>query len=1006
MSIKTMQCIVLLLFSVTLLYGQDTRRVSGTITDSNGDAIPGVSIRVKSTTNGTLTDIDGNYSLNVSDADVLVFSYVGYETQEVRVGSQSTISIAMQDGIELNEVIVVGYGSQRIEDLTGSLNVISSEQLAQVPTPSFQDALQGSAPGLQVVALDGAPGAGISVRVRGIGSINASNSPLYVIDGLPVTSSSTDVTTTDFDNGGRSANPLASINPNDIESIVVLKDAASTAIYGSRGANGVVLITTKGGKKGPAKIDLLTSVGFSTFAFDNLLEPLNEEQYRQLYVEGRLNAGTFATEQEALDDYLNTFPDAANTNWIDEMTQTGITQQYDLSISGGTDNMQYFISGSYYGQEGVVVNNVFDRYSSRVNLTGKVTDKLSISNNLSLSYFEQRGITDGTRWQAPFYVGFLMAPAIPVLDADGQYYGDHTFFMGANNPVGHLYDDRREREQSRIINNFTASYEIIEGLTFKTAWSIDVLNVDDFIYNNPRYGDGRNVSGTAQEAATDVTNWLGTQTLTYDKVINNNHTINVTVGYEAQKVATDQVDAGGEGFSHPDLKTLSTVANANLQIFTSRTEYAFNSFFTRVNYDFGQKYYGSVSFRRDGSSRFGPDNRWGNFWSVGGGYTISREDFMADVAFIDNLKLRASYGVTGNADLNGNFLWAGLYGFTGREYDGNPGASPSSIGNPALTWESQENFNIGLDFNMFGNRVSGSAEYFVRKSTDLILDRPLSGTTGFTEFTTNFGDLENSGLEISINADIISTRDFTLSAGINHTILRNEITKLEEPIVVGTKRREEGRDFQEYFLYGWAGVDPANGDPLWYTDSTKSETTNNINDAVRFYDGKSATPDFFGGFNINGRYKSFSFGLQFNYQFGNYVYDAPGWVIHGDGRFTPRSTSTWAFENRWTTPGQEALFPRHAWGNTSGSNTRNSTRYLYEGDFIRLRTFRVGYDLPNSLISRANLRSVQFSVLLNNFWTWVKDDNLHFDPEQTISGVYNTVTPINKTVTLTLNVGL
>ena len=379
---------------------------------------------------------------------------------------------------------------------------------------------------------------------------------------------------------------------------------------------------------------------------------------------------------------------------------------------------------------------------------------------------------------------------------------------------------------------------------------------------------------------------------------------------------------------------------------------------------------------------------------------------MADVAFIDNLKLRASYGVTGNADLNGNFLWAGLYGFTGREYDGNPGASPSSIGNPALTWESQENFNVGLDFNMFGNRVSGSAEYFVRKSTDLILDRPLSGTTGFTEFTTNFGDLENNGLEISINADIISTRDFTLSAGINHTILRNEITKLEEPIVVGTKRREEGRDFQEYFLYGWAGVDPANGDPLWYTDSTKSETTNNINDAVRFYDGKSATPDFFGGFNINGRYKSFSFGLQFNYQFGNYVYDAPGWVIHGDGRFTPRSTSTWAFENRWTTPGQEALFPRHAWGNTSGSNTRNSTRYLYEGDFIRLRTFRVGYDLPNSLISRANLRSVQFSVLLNNFWTWVKDDNLHFDPEQTISGVYNTVTPINKTVTLTLNVGL
>ncbi len=989
------------------------RTVSGTIRGENSEAIPGANIIVKGTTTGTISDIDGNYSITVNNDATLVFSFLGYETQEVRVAGQSVIDVSLVfSSKQLTEVVIVGYGSQRKEQLTGSVNVVNAETLQKVPTPSFQDALQGSSPGVQVVAQDGAPGGGVSIRIRGIGSINASNEPLYVIDGIPITAGNGPLSTTDFDNGGRSANPLASINPNDIENIVVLKDAASTAIYGSRGANGVVLITTKSGKAGDAKIELRTRIGFSSPAFNNLLEPLNEEQYRQLYIEGHVNAGNDDTEAEALERYNRQFPDQANTNWIDEITQTGVTQDYNISASGGTDKFTYFVSGNVLQQEGIVVNNKFDRYSSRINLAASLTEKLTLTNNLTLSYFDQRGITDGTRWQAPFYVGYLMAPTVPVRDDQGRFYGDHkSFFMGGNNPRGHLSDDRREREQTRIINNFSVSYDILDNLSFTSAWSFDLIQIDDFIFSNSRYGDGRNVGGEAQEAATDQLNWLGTQTINYSNTFKELHNFDVLVGYEAQKVVTDQLDIATQGVPSP-LIHVSAGANPQGQTFNSRSEFSFESWFSRVNYDFDQRYYATASLRRDGSSRFGPENRYGTFWSIGGGYAISEESFMQNISVIDFLKLRASYGQTGNAavddnnvDTDDNYLWAETYGF-GREYDGAPGAAPLSTGNAALTWESQNSYNVGLDFTGFGQRLNATVEYFIRQSTDLILNRPLSRTTGFREQVTNIGDMENRGIEVQVNGDVISNNDFVLNAGFNFTSINNEITRLDEAIVDDTKRREEGRDFQEYYLYGWAGVNPDNGDPLWYTDETKSETTSNINEARRFYDGKSATPDFFGAFNLSARYKGVTLAGQLNYQFGNYLYDGPGWVIHGDGRFTPRSTSTYAFENRWTTPGQNAKFPQHRWGGNQSSNQRDSDRYLFEGDYMRLRTVSLSYDFPASLLSTVKLRALQVSVLMNNMWTWTKDDDLYFDPEQTISGVFNTVTPINKTINFVLNIGI
>ena len=803
---------------------------------------------------------------------------------------------------------------------------------------------------------------------------------------------------------------LAGINPNDIESIVVAKDAASTAIYGSRGANGVVMITTKGGVAGKSlrwatgpKVEVKLQRGYADFAFNNLLKGLNRDQYHQLYIEGYVNSGRL-TAAEAEDLYKQQFPNPANTIWLDEITHTGITNQLDLSAQGGSDKFTYFISGSIFDQEGTVVNNYFNRYSSRANLTAQLTDKLKLSNNINLSYFRQRGITDGTRWQAPFYLAYLMAPTVPVFDDEGLYYGDHkSFFMGGNNPVGHLHDDKRELEQTRIIDNFAATYQFTNALSFRSTWSFDILNVDEYLYANMRYGDGRNVSGTADEARTDIINWQGNQTLNYTKTFAGDHNVDLLAGFEQQKFSRDEVEAYGEGFSHPDLKTLASAANPQLA-YSARTNYSFQSFFSRANYNYAHKYYASASFRTDGSSRFGPDKRWGNFWSLGLGYTLTEESFMKGIEFVDYLKFRGSFGETGNAEI-GNFPWAGLYGFN-REYDGQPGAAPTQIANPILTWEKQQNLNIGFDFAMLDNRISGTIERFVRSSNDLLLNRPLSYTTGFRQVQQNVGDMKNTGFELSLEGDILKQENLDLSINFSITTLTNEITKLPEPIVDGTKRREEGRDFQEYWLFGWAGVDPANGDPLWYTDSTKSVTTNKISEAKLFYDGKSATPDFYGNFGITARYGRFTLTAQANYQFGNYVYDNPGWVIHGDGRFTPRSTSTWAFENRWTEPGQNALFPQHRWGGNQSSNARPSSRYLFKGDYIRLKTLRIGYKLPDILAFRLGVRSIEAYIYLNNYFTWVADKNLHFDPEQVISGVYNTITPISKTSSFGINIGL
>ena len=517
------------------------KTVSGIVSDNNGQPLPGANILIQGTTKGVQTDFDGKYSIAVNQGAVLVVSYIGMTTKKVTVGINSTINIVLnEDAASLDEVVVVGYGSQTKESLTGSVSKVASKELEQVPVSTFEQSLRGSVAGLQATAVDGAPGGNTQIRIRGIGSITASSEPLYVIDGIPIQAGS--IATND--NDGTSTNVMAAINPNDIENITVLKDAASTAIYGSRGANGVILINTKQGKTGKPIISFKALTGFNSQAGNNILRPLNAAQYTELFLEGYINRGdTPAQAQARFDKVFQQLIDPStgqptDTNWLDAITRTGITQSYDLSARGGTENVKYFMSGSYLDQENYIIDSGFKRLSARANLEVKATYYLTISNNITVSDLTSNTFFAGGSFNNPFKNSLELSPLIPIYDEQGRYNGEHAnyFPLRGANPVGSLSgDDLWETRQTRIIDNFAISINVLKNLTFRSQWNFDIIHLNESQYQNPRYGSANANNGTAYEASTNNKTWVGTQTLDYNFDLGQNHNLNLLAGYEAQE---------------------------------------------------------------------------------------------------------------------------------------------------------------------------------------------------------------------------------------------------------------------------------------------------------------------------------------------------------------------------------------------------------------------------------------------------------------------------------------
>lgn len=982
--------------------------VRGTVTNETGEGLPGVSVVIMGSAKGVQTNIDGTYELAAEPGSMLSFSFVGMETQTVRVGESSTIDVVLKQASSfLEEVILVGYGQETKESLVGSVSVVKNSDLRQVPVATFEQSMRGSVAGLQASAIDGAPGSNTQIRIRGTGSISASSEPLYVVDGIPVNAG--DMTSING-NGGRSGNVMTSLNPNDIESISVLKDAAATAIYGSRGANGVILVTTKSGKSGAPKITFSTLVGLSSPAYKNILKPLNAKQYIQLFLEGNMNNGD--TYEQAHQKLIQTFPqafdpvtgDTTDTNWLDAISRVGVTQSYDLSASGGTDNLTYYFSGAYYDQKNYIIGSDFRRMNARANLEYKARKNITVSNNMFVSNSLQHTFPDAGSWENPLKNAIELPPLIPIYDEAGRYNTEHrAYFPLDANPVGGLNGDNiREIKQLRVMDNLAVTWKIFDHFSFRSQWNFDIINLNEYLYETPRYGNAYAVNGSVSQANTLNTNWVGTQTLGYVKELAPRHNLNVLVGYEAQKSRRESFSAIGKGFPNEKLRTLNSTSS-EFGVSGSGTEYSFIAMFAKADYNFNHKYFVSSSIRRDGSSRFGPQKRWGTFYSIGGGWVISNESFMSDLKALSFLRLRSSWGLTGNAAI-GNFSYAGLYTY-GQDYDGNPGGSPSQIGNPDLTWETQKNFNIGLDFDLF-NRMNGTVEYFNRTSSDLILDVPISLTTGFQSLTQNYGEMVNKGLEITLSANLITKNSFTWDFGLNYTIINNEITKLTSDFIDGTFIRRVGGDFQSYYMYNWAGVDPSNGKPQWYADESKNEVVNNPGQAKRFYDGKTASPDFFGGFNTAFAYKGFTLNADFMYSYGNYNIDARARGLVSDGRLTPRSTAVIAFENRWVPGKTDALWPQHRWGGQPGSNEQFNSRWVFDGSFVRMKNLTLAYTLPESLTHTMNLSSVRVYLRGTNLLTFVKDKNSYIDPEQSINGTSDAMTPQAKTFSVGLDIGL
>jgi TonB-linked SusC/RagA family outer membrane protein len=999
--------LMVLACTMALQLWAQNRTVTGKVTDSKGQPLPGVSVTARGQKVGTQTDANGIFSISLPEnVKQLEISSVGFVSRNVAVGAGGNLAISLEEAktSDLSEVTVVAYGTQKKPEITGAIAKVGAADIENRPFTSVDRALQGQVAGLQSVAASGQPGASQDIRIRGFSSITASNSPLWVVDGVPIN-------TGDASRLATTGNLLSTLNPNDIESVSVLKDASATAVYGSRGANGVILVTTKQGRTGKTRFKIDTEAGFSEIAYqNNLYKPLNAAQYFELTREGLINAGIAnAGNVDAVMTSNFGFGNGADFNWLDNTSRRGTQQSISASASGGSDKTSFYLSGSYFRQEGIVVQSDFKRYSAALNVKHRVNDKFVISTQLNAGIVDQIAPLNGGAFGNPVLSSFFLLPSRNAYNANGSYnITAPDFGPGALFNTLYIADvDKRKLAQNSIRGNVSGEYNILKNLKFTTRYGADYNVLEEDQYNNPFHGDGQAASGRAFFYYTRYYNWTWTNILDYRYNITKNKDFyaDLKVGYEAQKSTGVLSNVQSQGFP-PNLDLIvPSVGATPIQSTRTGTDFAFNSAFSILNLNYKDRYAVSASFRRDGSSRFGSNNQFGNFWSVGGTWNIDQESFMQDVRWVSQLKLRGSYGVNGNAGI-GNYDWRPLYGY-GANYNQTTGSTPTNPGNVDLTWELNKQFNVGFDFGLFKNRFTGTVDYYDRKSEDLLLNEPLSPTSGFTTVTRNVGSMYNRGVEVTVNVAPIQTKDFRWNINFNIAFNKNRVTAIsagQPQILAGVFTRRPGYDFQTYFARLWAGVDPANGDPLWYTDSTKKTTTNNYNLAARTATFGTATPKFFGGFTNTFTFKGLSIEAQFNYSGGNYLRDTWGGFYNGSGNGGAFNKVVRQYEQRWRTPGVASEMPRYVYnGNRLAQSF--STFYLYKGDYIRLRDLTVGYDFPRALLEKIKLTSLRIYGRGTNIWTKVKDSNVPFDPEQGVSNETNLNVYIPATYTFGLNIG-
>ncbi|WP_429064596.1 SusC/RagA family TonB-linked outer membrane protein [Chitinophaga sp. W2I13] len=969
--------------------------INGTVTDVFGHPLPGVSLRIAGLNKGTTTDENGAFHMEAPSSATLICSFIGYEEQRVTVNNTAHLNIMLKDDSKgLNEVVVVAYSVQTKSSLTGSATMVSASLYDKAPRSSFQESLQGNVPGLQSTNGSGQPGSIPSIHIRGIGSITAGSSPLYVVDGTPVVTDNL----TDYN-----VNSLAGINSADIASISVLKDAASASIYGSRAANGVILITTKTGSQGRTKIGATIQRGSNQLTIPQANYPLNTNEMMELLREGWAHkadgTGEAGFQRELRARGVDT---TVNTNWIDVLTRHGGYTQANLSAAGGSNKTKFYVSGGLYDSKSALKGVDYKRMTGKLNLSNQATNRLSFDVNLSLSYQRANAVGDVGLMANPVRSLVRLQPWLKIYNADGSY--DFSY-NNTFNPVAVLNGDTRTGTIYGLLGGAGAKYAFTDFLSFETKISLDLNYARSNSFFAPGFGDGRNTNGWVSVNNNLWNNWVSTNILRFNRRWGY-HGINTFVGYEAQKT-TNSGNSSAASNLLPDLQLLadaskpesvSSVSNAN----------SLTGLFLNNSYDYQQKYYLTASIRRDASSRFGRQKRSAAFWSIGTAWNIYREPFLRNVNVINELKIRASYGSNGNQAID-NYASLSLYS-PANDYDGKPGYVLTQYPNPFLTWEQNRPFNIGLDFALLKNRLSGSVEYYNRTTSRLLLNVPVSSANGITTVFRNNGEMKNSGWEISLSSRNIIAKnenEFSWRTDANISTLNNKITRLDNPITGIPYKREVGTDFYQFFLAGFAGADPQTGEALWYKDASKTATTKSYGEAQRFNQG-SALPKFYGGLTNYFSYKGFDFSFQFFYNWGNKVYDNWGTFTESDGSGGfggGAKMSRLIYENRWQKPGDITNVPKVVFGGTqSGLSNQSSSRFLYDGSFIRLRDVMLAYNLPQDWLKKANINEVKIYVRGNNLWTYVKDKYLTMDPEVPVTGDYDQRPPVFKTFLVGLDV--
>ncbi len=1021
-----------------------TRTITGRITDAQGNGVPNASVTVKGTNVGTTTGNDGTYSLSLpANARVLVISSVGFANQEVTIGDRNNIDLRL-DAAErsMDEVIVVAYGTTRRQTFTGSASQVSGTDIAKQQIGNLTKSLEGLAPGVRTTTGSGQPGAGADIRIRGIGSINASSSPLFVVDGQPY--------------GG----DINAISPNDIESISILKDAASAALYGARGSNGVVMITTKRGK-GKPRFELQARYGVNSRAveeYDVIRDPglfletywealknsyvaagRTEEQARQ-WASQYLFAPRTSTENlgvggagynpynvphyQVIDPTTGRLnPNAQllfQDNWEDIMYERRPRQEYNGTLSGSSDKTRYYVSLGYLNDKGYVVKSDFTRITGRVNLEQEVNRWLRFGINGAYANTKSRTTQEGnTTYQNSFYYTRNVAPIYPVYLRDtsaanrGAYVyddnGNRIYDFGNNvmgsrkyaateNPRATLDLDNYNNGADNISARTFTEISFLPELKFTFNYGVDLTNSNAISFQNPLFGNaaGANGRGTISSGKDLTTNI--NQLLNYSKEFGN-HGVEALLGHESYRLIQNRQAGSKENFLIPNNPQLSN-AVAIQSLTSSENTYAVEGYFGQVRYNYLSKYLLSASYRRDGSSRFAPDSRWGNFYSVGAGYVISEEDFFQGVDFVNMLKLKASYGLRGNDNIGNFYPYQDQYSVVNN--NGTLGTSFNYIGNPEITWEKNEDLDLGVEFRVF-NRLSGSVNYFRRKTFDLLFSTPLplSSNPGFN-VDRNLGDMKNWGWELELNGDVVRSNDWTVRIGINATRFKNEITRLpehlrENGLTTGNFKYMEGRGIYDYYTYEFAGVDPQTGEALYNQDEIvngeptgKKLTVKTTGTATRYYIGKSSINDVYGGLDFSVNYKNFDFALLTSFAIGGYVMDAPysGLMYAGGGDVT-----TWHKDiaNRWRQPGDITNVPKIQLNYQEANSI--SDRFLVDASYFNIRNISFGYTLPVRLTERFNMGGTRFYVVADNVKLFSKRQGL--DPRQSFAGgVFNAYAPI------------